>query len=94
MEDKNECINDHRIHFVIINRTTGSGYPGLWSDLKLKVLGICTHKCRNINTKAPTAIDKWVDLFPFMENLEWDKIFQLPYRITTETYIQSFQYKF
>ena len=34
----------------------------------------------------PTAINKWIEIFPFMESIEWNKIFQLPYTITKETY--------
>ena len=44
-------------------------------------------------SSPPTAIDKWVEIFPFMETIEWDKIFQLPYVITRESFLQTFQYK-
>ena len=44
-------------------------------------------------SSPPTAIDKWVEIFPFMETIEWDKIFQLPYIITRESFLQTFQYK-
>ena len=41
----------------------------------------------------PKAIDKWVDIFPFMENFEWKSVYELPSRIIKEPYLQSFQYK-
>ena len=41
----------------------------------------------------PRAIDKWRDIFPFLENFEWKEIYELPYRIIKEPYLQSFQYK-
>ena len=41
----------------------------------------------------PTSIEKWIDIFPFMETFEWNKIFQLPFKVIREPYLQSFQYK-
>ena len=43
--------------------------------------------------KKPTAQEMWVNIFPFLENLEWDKIYLLPYKITSEPFLQSLQYK-
>ena len=55
---------------------------------------------KNINQKSvykkikkPTAQEMWVNIFPFLENLEWDKIYLLPYKITSEPFLQSLQYK-
>ena len=42
---------------------------------------------------SPTSIKKWIDIFPFMEKFEWQQIFQLPFKIIREPYLQSFQYK-
>ena len=43
--------------------------------------------------KSPTAIERWIESYPFLETQEWDLIYKLPYKITTEPYLQSFQYK-
>ena len=45
------------------------------------------------NTKPPTALNVWVELYPFLENFNWSHVFRLPYKIMKESYIQSFQYK-
>ena len=44
-------------------------------------------------TCPPTSINKWIETFPFMEGCDWNKIFMLPFKITKEPYLQSFQYK-
>ena len=43
--------------------------------------------------KPPTAIVTWLDLFPFLEKLDWKGIFVLPFQLTKEPYLQTFQYK-
>ena len=43
--------------------------------------------------KAPTAVETWLNLFPFLEQIEWNSVFTLVYKITKEPYLQSFQYK-
>ena len=43
--------------------------------------------------KEPTAIETWLNLFPFLEHIESKPVFTLIYKITKEPYIQSFQYK-
>ena len=43
--------------------------------------------------KPLTAIDTWIEQYPFLETLEWNTIFRLPYKIVTEPYMQTFQYK-
>ena len=55
---------------------------------------------KNMNQKSvckkitmPTAQETWTDLFPFLEDLEWSKIYTLPYKITKEPFLQSLQYK-
>ena len=47
----------------------------------------------NSKTKPPTAIDKWLDLFPFLEHFNWEKIYTNVYKISDEPYLQTFQYK-
>ena len=41
----------------------------------------------------PTAIEKWINSFPFMESVDWSKIYSLPFTIIKEPYFHSFQYK-
>ena len=43
--------------------------------------------------QEPTSINTWIDMFPFLMDLEWNKIFKLPFLTTCEPYLQSFQYK-
>ena len=33
------------------------------------------------------------DTYPFLEKLDWKEVFKLPFMITTEPYLQSYQYK-
>ena len=40
--------------------------------------------------KKPTALDTWLDLFPFLEDENWSLIYRLVYKITAEPYLQSF----
>ena len=44
-------------------------------------------------TESPTALNIWINIYPFLETLEWNKVFTLPFRTTQEPYLQSFQYK-
>ena len=57
-------------------------------------------KSKNINQKSvcdqikkATAQETWINIYPFLENLEWDTIYLLPYKITSEPFLQSLQYK-
>ena len=54
---------------------------------------------KNMNQKSvcskitiPTAQETWIDIFPFIEDLECDKIYTLPYKISKEPFLQSIQY--
>ena len=51
--------------------------------------------CKNVQSisKLPAALNQWNDLYPFLENLSWNEIFQLSYNIVREPYIQTFQYQ-
>ena len=44
-------------------------------------------------TKPPTAIDKWINTFPFLEKEDWSSIYRRTFEITKEPYLQSFQFK-
>ena len=41
----------------------------------------------------PTSIKTWVDTYPFLEKIDWKKILELLYKITTEPYLQIYQYQ-
>ena len=64
----------------------------------LKPLSKCTNKniyhkllCNQI--KPPTAVDKWINTYPFLEKEDWSPIFKRTFEVTKEPYLQSFQYK-
>ena len=44
-------------------------------------------------TKIPTAIESWINIFPFMEKYDWKSIYTIPFKYVREPYLQSFQYK-
>ena len=44
-------------------------------------------------TKPPTAISTWMDLFPFLEQVNWKYLFICVNKVTSEPYLQTFQYK-
>ena len=41
----------------------------------------------------PSSINKWAEIYPFMEGYDWNRIFLLPYKIIKEPFLQGFQYK-
>ena len=43
--------------------------------------------------KEPTAVETWINEFPFLVNAPWHKIFAIPHKISPEPYVHSFQYK-
>lgn len=43
-------------------------------------------------TKPPTAIDKWVSEFVFLNDDDFANFFQLPYKVLRDTKMQTFQY--
>ena len=43
--------------------------------------------------KPPTAIDTWINIFPFLELQDWTTIYRTSFEVTKEPYLQSFQYK-
>ena len=70
---------------IIVNKT-----PKPISKVQSKLI---YWEMTNLLTKPLTAMIKWIDLFPFLEKLDWKPIFSLVYSITREPYLQSFQYK-
>ena len=43
--------------------------------------------------KTPTAIETWINMYPFLEKYDWKAIYSIPFNYTREPYLQSFQYK-
>ena len=44
------------------------------------------------NIKYPTSIEKWVTIFPFLDQEDCSKNFKRPLEITKTNYLQSFHY--
>ncbi len=47
-------------------------------------------------SKTPSCQQKWCESFPELKDVDkevWDRIYRLPFRITRETKLQSFQYR-
>ena len=44
-------------------------------------------------TKPPTSVETWINIYPFLEKEDWKQIYHRTFKITRETYLQSFQYK-
>ena len=61
--------------------------------LDLKCKKICKEFV-NLKTKdlKPTAVVKWENLYP-NHNFDWREIFTLPFKVSRETKLQSFQYQ-
>ena len=44
--------------------------------------------------KSPTAVESWVNLYPFLEKFDWEEeIYAIPFKYTKEPYLQSIQYQ-
>ena len=40
----------------------------------------------------PTAVNKWIEYYPFLETIDWDAIYELPSKITKDLKLQNLQY--
>ena len=47
----------------------------------------------NDRLNEPSAVEKWVEAFPFLDHTLWYKIFSFAHKVVPETYLQCFQYK-
>ena len=47
----------------------------------------------NEKLREPTAKEKWIESYPFLEAASWDKIYRVVHFFVKEPYFQSFQYK-
>ena len=45
------------------------------------------------NSSPVISQEKWIESYPFLEGINWDHLYRLPYVICSTTYIQSLQYK-
>ena len=37
--------------------------------------------------KAPTAIECWIDIYPFLERYDWKEIYNIPFKYVREPYL-------
>ena len=45
------------------------------------------------NKREPTALNTWIDLFPFLDSTPWNMIFKSVHKKILQPYFQTFQYK-
>ena len=90
---KNCCHNLQKC-----NNNININIPHLLMQSKPK--NILELQSRNISTellshkiKPLTVIDTWLDIYPFLHDMDWSLVFKLPYKIVREPYLQTFQYK-
>ena len=88
----------HSTNVNTILETTNSTNIQIQIRNNLKNLEIITSKEIYLNLiqdkfEPPTSITTWIDRFPFLENINWRDIYELPYKIVSEPYLQSYQYK-
>ena len=50
------------------------------------------HKIKLMN-KTPASQNKWVEYYPFLEAINWKKIYLLPFQIARSTLLITFQFK-
>ena len=43
--------------------------------------------------KIPQSQNKWIEYYPFLEKLDWTKVYTLPSRVLCDTYILTLQFK-
>ena len=77
--------------------------PGLCLNIQEKQRDLKELQCKdfywailNKQNIMPTCMNKWTQVFPNFQKCEmeiWSRIFTLSFKITTETKLQSFQYK-
>ena len=64
----------------------------LWKPLDSITSKSINNKYINSKIVRPSAQETWIDIFPFLEDLKWSKIYTLPYKITKKTFPYSLQY--
>ena len=43
--------------------------------------------------RSPSSQAKWIQYYPFLEALKWENIYTLPFKVVSDTYIITLQYK-
>ena len=43
--------------------------------------------------RSPLSQEKWIQYYPFLESLNWENIYILPFRVVSDTYLMTLQYK-
>ena len=76
-------VKQNKIHNAIF--TQRSLYKLKNKDIYLDII--------NRKIKTPASQTKWIERFPFLEDIDWINIYYLPYKICRDTYTQSIQYK-
>ena len=76
-----ETISTNDVYFIINNTA---------KNVKTTYSKQIYQKLITIKILPQTAINKWVEIYPFMEQLDWKTIFQLPYKITNEPFCKAF----
>ena len=87
-----EKLRKTKISCTVIKDTTVSCQGKLKDITKVSnkaLYWIALHK----NIQEPTAVEKWIETFPFLESISWHKIFKMAHIISNEPYLHSFQYK-
>ena len=72
--------------------------PNLFKEKRMKQITKATSKefyqtLVQQKQERPTAEETWISEFPFLEAADWKNIYKTPFNITSEPYLQSFQYK-
>ena len=81
LQNKLSTLNDNETYIIINNK---------YKLCKLSTTKeIYQHLIKN-KIQVPTAIEKWINIFPFMESVDWSKIYSLPFTIIKEPYFHSF----
>ena len=47
----------------------------------------------NCKITPASSMHVWLDLFPFLNDIDWKKVYNLVYTVSKEPYLQTFQYK-
>ena len=84
--DKNDLLNDSKRNSIFVK--LGDAIKSLE---KLCSKDFYTYFI-SLKTQIPTAVHKWESLYPEY-SFDWKLIYQNPYQTTSDTNLQSFQYK-
>ena len=80
----NNNADDRQMGHIIIDKTVYT-LDNLSSN---KIYWALVNRIKN----QPTALDKWIDDFPFLNDQDFKRFFRLPYTTSKSTKLQTFQY--